>query len=91
MGDQQRQRIRQASRQVVPGVDGHEAVDVERVGDVDAGDAGVCVRAAHERHAERVVPGVVEESAGARQQALVLPALDRLAEPTCGGSWWSQR
>jgi hypothetical protein len=81
MGDQQGQRVGQAPGQVVPGVDAHQPVDVERVGDVDAGDAGVGVRAADEGDGQRLVPGVVEEPAGPGQQALVLPALDPLAEP----------
>ena len=54
--DQQGQRLGDPAGQVVPGVDRHDAVDVERVGDVDVDDPGVGVRAAHERGGQRVWP-----------------------------------
>ncbi len=59
-------------------------VDVERAAGVDAGDAGVGVGAAHEGRGQGVVTGVVQEPARAPDQALVLPALDPLAEPLGG-------
>jgi hypothetical protein len=82
--DQQRQRVGQPPGQVVPGVDRHQALDVEGARHVDAADAGVCVGAADEGDRQRVVAGVVEEAARAPEQALILPALDRLAEPAGG-------
>ena len=82
--DEQRQRVGQPPGQVVPRVHADQAVDVEGVADVDAGDAGVGVGAAHEGGGQGVVPGVVEEPPGAPQEALVLAALDPLAEPLGG-------
>jgi hypothetical protein len=49
--------------QVVPGVDADEAVDLEGVADVDAGHAGMGVRAADEGGGVRVVAEVVEVAA----------------------------
>ncbi len=78
--DQQGQRLGDPLGQVVVGVDGDQPVDVERGVDVDAGDPGVRVGAAHERDLVRVVPEVVEVAALAAQQARVLAPGDGLAE-----------
>jgi hypothetical protein len=84
VGDQERQRVGQPPGQVVPRVHADQAVDLEGAGHVDPRDAGVGVGAAHERGGQRAVAGVVEEPPGAPHQALVLAALDPLAEPLGG-------
>ena len=66
--------------EVLVGVDADDALDVERVGDVDVDDAGVGVRAADEGRGEGVVAEVVEVAAAAGDEARVLLALDRRAE-----------
>ena len=82
--DQQRQRLGDPAVEVLVGVDRDQAVDVERVGDVDVDDAGVRVRAAQERGGQRLVAEVVEVAAVAGGQAQVLPAL-RSAAPNGPG------
>ncbi len=89
--DEQRQRLGDRAAlglvgggEVVVGVDRDQAVDLERAGDVDVGDPGVRVRAAHERGGQRVVPEVVEEVRPAGDQLGVLDPLDRLAEQLGG-------
>ncbi len=58
--------------QVVPRVDGEQAVDVQRVGHVDVHDARVGVRAAHEGGGVGVGAEVVEVPAAAGDQPRVL-------------------
>ena len=62
------------------GVDGVDAVDGERAGDVDVDDPGVRVVRAHEGGVGGVGLEVVGVPAVAGQQPGVLAALDALAE-----------
>ncbi len=78
--DQQRQRLGDPTGQVLVGVDGHQAVDVERRAHVYVEHPGVRVRAAHERRRQRVVAKVVEVRPVAAEQAVVFEPRDRLAE-----------
>jgi hypothetical protein len=80
MRDEQRQRLPHSAVEVVVGVDRHQPVDVERVGDVDVADPGMRVRAAHEGDLERVVAEVVEIATLTGEQTRVLTSLDRLPE-----------
>ena len=89
--DEQRERLGQRSFEVLVGVDGDEAVDVERVGHVDVDDPRVRVRTAHERHRERVVAEVVEVAAPADEQPGVLRPLHRRAEQPGGHDARSRR
>ena len=89
--DEQRQRVRDGAAlglvgrdQVVVGVDGDQAVDLQGAARVDVDDPGVRVRAADERDAEGVVADVVEEVRRAGDQLGVLDPLDRLAEELGG-------
>jgi hypothetical protein len=78
--DEQRQRLAGPAVEVLVRVDGDQALDADRVGDVDVDDAGVRVRAAHERRRQRLVADVVEVAALPGQQPRVLEPRDRLAE-----------
>ena len=78
--DQQRQRLAGAAVEVLVGVDRHQALDLERVADVDVEHPRVRVRAADEGHLERVVAEVVEEPAGTGDQPGVLDPRHPLAE-----------
>ena len=78
--DEQGQRLADPAGEVLVDVDADDALDVDRVGRVDVDDAGVRVRAAHERGGEGVVPEVVEVAAAAGDEARVLLAPDRRAE-----------
>ena len=80
VGDEHRQRLGDPAGQVLPGVDGLDAVDLPRVVDVDVDDPRVGVRAAHEGGGEGVVAEVVEVAAVAGEQAGVLATLHLLAE-----------
>ena len=78
--DEHRERLGDPAGEVVPGVDGLDAVDLPGVVDVDVDDPGVGVRAAHEGRRERAVAEVVEVAAVAGEQPGVLAALHLLAE-----------
>ncbi len=78
--DQHGQRLAHPTREVLVGVDGHEAVDVQRVAHVDVDDAGMGVRAAHEGRGQGAMAEVVEVAAPAGDQTRVLLAPDRGAE-----------
>jgi len=84
VGDQQRQRLGDPAVEVLVGVDGDQAVDVQRAADVDVEDPRVGVRAAHEGRRQRAGAEVVEEAAVAAGQPGVLPPGDRLAEDPGG-------
>jgi hypothetical protein len=98
--DEQRQRLGDVRavtlvrlREIVPGEDGDQPIDVQGVGDVDVEHPGMRVRAADERHRQRVVTQVVEVAATAGQQPLVLAPDDAgpdearpdQARPVAGG------
>ena len=80
VGDQQRQGLGDLPGEVLVGVDRQHAVDLDGVGDVDVDDAGVGVRAAHERRRQGVLAQVVEVAAPAGHEPGVLLALDGSAE-----------
>ena len=80
MRDQQRQRVGQRSGQILVGVDGQQAVHLERGADVDVEDLRVRVRGTQHRHLDRVVSEVVQVTAVAGQQPGILDPLDRLAD-----------
>ncbi len=89
--DEQRQRLADSSAlccigvgEVVVGVDGDDALDVERAGDVDVEHPRVGVRAADERRGQRAAPQVVEVAAATREQPRVLDPGDPLAEELRG-------
>jgi hypothetical protein len=73
--DEQRQRLGHPPRQILPGVDGDQAVDVQGRGHVDVDDAGVGVRAPDERGGDRALVDVVGIAAAAGHQAQILAAL----------------
>ena len=77
---EQREGLGQRPLEVLVGVDRDQAVDLERVGHVDVDDAGMGVRAADERHLERVVAEVVEVATAADEQPGVLRPRYRRAE-----------
>ena len=78
--DDQRQRVREPALEVLVGVDGVDAFDGERAGDVDVDDAGVRVVRAHEGGVGGMGREVVGVAAVAGEQTPVLAALDALAE-----------
>ena len=82
--DQQRQRLAHPAVEVLVGVDRHQAVHLDPVGDVDVEDPGVGVRAADERHLVRVVAEVVEVAAVPGDQPRVLAPPDPGAEQLGG-------
>ena len=95
--DQQRQRLRhpgsQRTGEVVVGVDGVHALDVEHGGDVDVEDASVCVGRPQHGGVERRLPATAGRSPDAdvvdvatlpTQEALVLDPLDPLAHQLGG-------
>ena len=80
VGDQHGEGLGHPAVEVLPGVDGLDPVNLPRVVDVDVGDAGMGVGAAHEGGGEGAGAEVVEEAPVAREQARVLAALHALAE-----------
>jgi hypothetical protein len=82
--DEHGQRLRERAGEVLVGVDGDQALDVEGGVHVDVDDAGVRVRAAHEGGGQRAAADVVEVAAAAGDEPGVLPPADRLAEQLGG-------
>ena len=85
--DDQRQRLGERPLEVVVRVDGVDALDVERAGDVDVGDARVRVVGADERRVRRVRLEVVRVAPLAAKQPVVLPPLHALAEHSGRQGW----
>ena len=82
--DQQRQRVRHRAGQVVVGVDGVHALDVEDAVDVDVEDPRVGVGAAQHGDLQGAAHQVVGVLPVAAQQTVVLDALDLLADQLGG-------
>ena len=78
--DEDRQPLLEPWREVLIGMDGDEAIDLERVGDVDVEDARMRMGAADDRDLVRVLTEVVEVATLTAQQAGVLTAQDGSAE-----------
>ena len=78
--DEDRQALLQARWEVLVGVDGDEAVDLQRRADVDVEDARVRVGAADDRDLVGVLSEVVEVATLPAQQPRVLAAHDRSTE-----------
>jgi hypothetical protein len=76
MRDEQRQRLAHPPWEVLVGVDGDEAVDVQGTGHVDVDDAGVRVRGPDERRRQRLAAQIVQEPTLAGEQPGILAALD---------------
>ena len=84
MGDQQRQWSRHRPLEVLVGVDGEHAVDVEHGVDLDVDDPRVRVRAAHHRDVHGVGTQVVGVAAAASQQPVVVDPWHPFAEQLGG-------
>jgi hypothetical protein len=82
--DEHGQRLGERAGEVLVGVDGDQALDVEGGVHVDVDDAGVRVRAAHEGGGQRAGADVVEVAAPAGDEPGVLPPADRLPEQLRG-------